>query len=90
MIAQKIKLTNSTHGTSIEVNIREDIIQPGVYKDIKKKLCHCGGNCSCSNMGHTDAHCTLTGKQLHICTCKDAVGEEYSIVTDKDKKDGEL
>ena len=77
MSKQKILLENKEHGTSTEISIRGDIIQPGIFKDIKAKLCPCGGNCKCSELGHTHS-------SHHICTCKDTVGEEYAIVRGKE------
>lgn len=69
----EVQLENKVHGTSTKISIREDIIQPGVFKDIKKKLCKCNGLCGCSSLGHTHS-------DKHICTCKDSMGEEYGLV----------
>ena len=76
----KILLENKEHNTKAELQLREDIIQPGVYKDLKKHLCKCGGKCGCQELGHTHSsrimfalvgihkgkHMDLSGKKILI------------------------
>ena len=76
----KVTLENKEHNTKAELQLREDIIQPGVYKDLKKHLCKCGGKCGCQELGHTHSsrimfalvgihrgkHMDLSGKKILI------------------------
>jgi len=75
----RVKLENKEHNTKVEVELREDIIQPGIFKDIKRHLCKCGGRCGCSQLGHTDS-------SHHICVCKDLYGEEYAHVKETNEE----
>ena len=73
----KVTLENKEHNTKAELQLREDIIQPGVYKDLKKHLCKCGGKCGCQELGHTHS-------SHHVCTCRDTQGETYGLVWQED------
>ena len=71
---KKITLYNNKHETETTITIRGNIIQPGVMKDIKKKLCTCD---KCGPLGACGC------KEGDICCCKEdrQGGEEYAVVT---------
>ena len=77
----KIILENTEHNTKAEVQLREDIIQPGVYKEVKTHLCKCGGKCGCSEMGHHTCKCKE--KEIQVAICTDTQGETYGLITNE-------